>query len=277
MPKYDNSKLHAARQWETLVRPQAVPSARVPVVAVVLDLPAQSYMPAHEHGHGRLIHAVDGTIAVICANQSWLLPPHRALWLPPGTVHEMAMRSAARMRSLDFAPRLGALLPREPFAISVSPLLRALIHRAVDIGTGYGEDRHHLALLKAIPREILLSKRSNITIPFTSDRRLVKVCRSLLAGQDLKQPLDHWADSAGASRRTLERLFITETGMTFVQWRQQALMQLAIGKLVGGASISQVCLDLDIQSTSAFHRMFRQVFETTPARYLRELNAVEQQ
>jgi AraC-like DNA-binding protein len=97
----------------------------------------------------------------------------------------------------------------------------------------------------------------------------------VLAGRDLKMPLDHWADSAGASRRTLERLFVSETGLTFVQWRQHALMHLAIGRLVGGASISQVCLDLDILSTSAFHRMFRQVFETTPARYLKELNMVD--
>ncbi len=264
-----------AAQWQTLVTPQTVPSAQVPVIAVVLDLPVLSFMPAHVHDHGRLIHSVDGTIGVVCAGQSWLLPPHRALWLPPGTVHEMTTRSAARMRSLDFAPRLGKVLPQEPFAISVSPLLRALIHRAVDIGTGYGDDRHHLALLKAIPHEILLSQRSHLAIPFTSDRRLVKVCRSLLAGQDLKQPLDYWAHSAGASRRTLERLFASETGMSFVQWRQKALMHLAIGKLVAGTSISQVCLDLDIQSTSAFHRMFRQVFATTPARYLRELNALD--
>ena len=269
MPKHDIQR--AAAEWQTLVHPQAAPTAQVPVVAVVLDLPSLAYMPAHVHDHGRLIHSVDGTIGVVCASQSWLLPPHRALWLPPGTLHEMSTHSAARMRSLDFVPRLAALLPREPFAISVSPLLRALMHRAVDVGTGYGEDRHHLALLKAIPHEILLSKRSQIAIPFTADRRLVKVCRKLLAGQDLKRSLDYWADSAGASRRTLERLFTSETGMTFVQWRQHALMHLAIGKLVGGASISQVCLDLDVLSTSAFHRMFRQVFETTPARYLKEL------
>ena len=123
--------------------------------------------------------------------------------------------------------------------------------------------------------KILLSKRSQIAIPFTADRRLVKVCRSLLAGKDLKRPLDSWAASAGASRRTLERLFISETGMTFVQWRQHALMHLAIGRLVGGASISKVCLDLDILSASAFHRMFRQVFETTPARYLKELETID--
>ena len=46
------------------------------------------------------------------------------------------------MRSLDFVPPLAALLPREPFAISVSPLLRALIYRAVEIGDAYEDDRH---------------------------------------------------------------------------------------------------------------------------------------
>lgn len=273
MPKHDIQPI--AARWQVAVNPQTTPTAQVPVVAVVLDLPGLAYMPPHTHDHGRLIHSVDGTINVVCTGQSWLLPPHRALWLPPGTLHEMSTRSTARMRSLDFVPRLAASLPREPFSISVSPMLRALIHRAVEIGTAYHDDRHHLTLLKAIPREILLSQRSQIAIPFTADRRLVKVCRSLLVGRDLKMPLDYWADSAGASRRTLERLFVSETGMTFVEWRQHALMHLAIGRLVGGASISQICLDLDILSTSAFHRVFRRVFKTTPARYLKELKTID--
>ena len=272
-PKRDNQA--RAASWQTLVAPQAVPTARVPVIAVVLDLPALAFMPAHSHDHGRLIHSVDGTLGVVCAGRSWLLPPHRALWIPPGTAHEMTTRAVARMRSLDFGPRLGVELAREPFSIRVSELLRALIHRAVQVGTGYGGDRHHVALLKAIPREILLCKRSEIVLPFSSDRRLTTVCRSLLAGQNVKQSLDYWARSAGASRRTLERLFTNETGMSFVRWRQHALMQLAIGQLVNGAAIAQVCLDLDIQSTSAFHRMFRQVFDTTPTKYLRELLALD--
>jgi AraC-like DNA-binding protein len=266
-------KSDSAPYARVLVAPKQIPSARLPVAAVVLNLPGRSHMPAHAHRHARLIHAVEGTIDVICDGRHWTLPPHRALWVPSGIEHEMTTRGPARMRSLDFISSLTRKMPRAPFAINAGYLLKALIHRAVEAGTQPRGDTHQLALLRAIPREIELSQRSGIAIPFPADRRLVKICRNLLRGEGLKRPLDEWAAEAGGSGRTLERLFKAQTGLTFVQWRQHALMQMAVGELVSGASIAAVCDRLGIQSTSAFHKLFRRTFGTTPTQYLRDLEA----
>jgi AraC-like DNA-binding protein len=254
-----------------LVAPKQIPSSRLPVAAVVLNLPARSHMPEHAHRHARLIHSVEGTIEVICDARHWTLPPHRALWVPARVAHEMTTRAPARMRSLDFIASLSRTLPAAPFAINVGSLLKALIQRAVEAGLLTRGDAHQLTLLRAIPREIGLSKRSGIAIPFPADRRLVKICKRLLKGDGLKRPLDYWAGEAGGSGRTLERLFKAETGLTFVQWRQHAMMQMAVGELVGGASIAAVCDRLEIQSTSAFHKVFRRSFGMTPTQYLRDL------
>jgi AraC-like DNA-binding protein len=252
----------------SLVSPKTIPTTDLPVVAVVLDLPAFAHMAAHEHPHGRLIHSIEGTIDVLCDGKSWVLPPHRALWLPRDLSHEMSTRSPARMRSLDLAPVLARKLPRSPMAINVGPMLHALIHRAEELGVTYREDRHALALLRAIPQEVLRSPRERIELPFPADRRIARVCRALLDGDGLKRPLQAWADEVGASGRTLERLFVAETGMTFVGWRQAALMQIAVTRLAAGQSIRQVCDELGVQSTSAFHRAFRKNFGVPPGQYL---------
>ena len=48
--------------------------------------------------------------------------------------------------------------------------------------------------------------------------------------------LEDLAAVAGASSRTLARLFRAETGLSFRQWRQQARMTEAMGALTTGAS-----------------------------------------
>ena len=76
-----------------------------------------------------------------------------------------------------------------------------------------------------------------------------------------------WARLAGASGRTLARLFLRETGMTFGQWRQQARLLEASRRMAVGQSVLTVALDLGYESSSAFIVMFRRALGTTPGRY----------
>ena len=81
--------------------------------------------------------------------------------------------------------------------------------------------------------------------------------------------LADWARSAGASERTLARLFQRETGMTFGAWRQRLRLLLAIGRLAEGQAVTSVALDLGYESPSAFVAMFRRELGAPPTRYLR--------
>ncbi|WP_321906895.1 AraC family transcriptional regulator [Paraburkholderia tropica] len=225
-------------------------------------------MPSHDHPRGRLIHSIEGTIDVLCDGKIWVLPPYRALWIPSQIRHELSTRSPARMRSLDIGPPLVDRLPALPLAINVGAMLQALIYRAVELGAGYREDQHALALLSAIPEEVNRSPRERIALSFPTDRRIARICRSLLDAEGLKRSLQSWAEEVGASTRTLERLFTAETGLTFIEWRQAALMQIAVTKLASRKSIRDVCDELGVQSTSAFHRGFRKHFGMPPGEYL---------
>jgi AraC-like DNA-binding protein len=82
--------------------------------------------------------------------------------------------------------------------------------------------------------------------------------------------IEEWGARVGASNRTLSRLFQSETGMSFVRWRQQLHVGLALQRLASGESVTNIAIDLGYESTSAFIAMFRRMLGTTPARYFTE-------
>ena len=63
------------------------------------------------------------------------------------------------------------------------------------------------------------------------DKRLRTVCAALLHEPGRPETLEEWSDLAGASSRTLARLFASETGMRFVDWRHQARLADALVRL----------------------------------------------
>src|SRR5262249_57955716 len=87
--------------------------------------------------------------------------------------------------------------------------------------------------------------------------RLGALCRALLARPADRRTLGQWATTVNVSERTLARLFQEETGLSFAAWRQQARVLEAMGRLGGGAPVTQVALDVGYDSVSAFSAMFR--------------------
>ena len=73
---------------------------------------------------------------------------------------------------------------------------------------------------------------------------------------------------AGASLRTLQRIFPRETGLTIETWRQKARLLHAIGGLSSGATVTETAFDCGYQSVAAFIAAFSRQFGVTPGRYL---------
>ena len=108
---------------------------------------------------------------------------------------------------------------------------------------------------------------SSIHLPVPSDDRLTAITDGLLADPGDRRSLADWADDVGASVRTLTRLFATETGMTFSQWRQQARIRAALGPLANGASVGQVARQIGYSNPSAFVHAFHRITGQTPGAY----------
>lgn len=105
-----------------------------------------------------------------------------------------------------------------------------------------------------------------LQLKMPSDARATRVAKMLEAEPANDESLSAIAKRAGASARTLERLFRAETGVSFQQWRQRLRLIYALRLLAAGESVTNVALEVGYSSTSAFIAMFRRELHTTPAR-----------
>ena len=240
-----------------------------PIHAFAADYPAGHRIPSHHHRRAQLIHAERGLMTVQAAAGAWLVPPGLALWMPGGMTHEVHAVTAIDMRTLYVVPRAAPWLPSECRVVSVSPLLRELILRAVAIPPDYALDSPEGRLMQVTLDETRDLPETPLHLPIPKDRRLTGIADQLLRDPANNRDLGEWAKTAGASARTLARLFVAETGMTFGQWRQRRRLLAALTRLAAGEPVTAIALDLGYESPSAFTAMFRRTLGTSPTRYLR--------
>lgn len=221
----------------------------------------------HRHERAQLIYATAGTMRVSTGEGVWVVPPQRALWMPPGVRHSIVMSGDVTMRTLYLRDDAARGMPQACRVLPVSALLRELIIRATELPLRYDETGpagHVVALLLA---ELHGAGTLPLQLPMPRDKRLRLICETLLAGPGDPRTLEQWASSANASARTLARLFVAETGLTFGAWRQQARVLEAMGRLGSGAPVTEVALDLGYDSVSAFSAMFRRAAGASPRQY----------
>jgi AraC-like DNA-binding protein len=223
----------------------------------------------HAHTWGQLIYAVSGVITVWTEHGSWIVPPHWAVWAPAGAKHGLRFTGVASMRTLYVRPdvtnpsRLSAV-------VTVSPLLRELILRAVDIGMLDSRDRTHRAIVDLIVQECTAAPAPPLDLPMPRSDRLRKIADHLSDRPGDRISLAHLAKRFGVGVRTLERGFAAETGLSLGQWRRQARFMHALRQLGAGASVKRAALDAGYRTPSAFIAAFRASLNTTPGRYFSE-------
>jgi len=244
-----------------------------PIAGMPKDLKDGSYIAPHRHRRAQLVWATAGVMTVTAAQATWIVPPQRALWIPAGTVHSIRMSGAVAMRTLYVEPDLARALPKDCKIVLMSGLLRELVLEAVRVPLD--EDRNgrmgHIEAL--ILDEIGTLSAETLYLPMPRDRRLRVICEMLLREPGRQDTLEQWADRAGASSRTLARLFAGETGMRFVDWRRQARLAAALIRLAEGQDVASVGRSLGYASASAFTAMFRQSLGQSPRDYFGQLAA----
>jgi AraC-like DNA-binding protein len=209
---------------------------------------------------------VQGVTRVATRDASWIVPPDRALYLPGGTEHAVAMKGQVEMRTLYIQPGAAPGLPEEVVAMEVPVLLRALILALLDEPLLYDEAGRGGMLAGLILDEIARARPLALVIPMPRDPRLARLCEKLIAAPACGDTLDRLAEDTGASSRTLARLFASETGMSFTRWRQRVRFTNAMEALVQGQPVSVVAHDNGYASASAFTAAFRKALGVTPGR-----------
>jgi AraC-like DNA-binding protein len=224
----------------------------------------------HSHEQGQLFYPMDGAARVLTPLGSWMLPPMRAIWLPPGVNHEVHAIGEVNSYSVYLEPDAAPWLWPACRVVLVKPLMHELIMELAQQPPEYDPDSlgaHIAPLLLAVLRDAEATLQGGLPLP--GDRRLRAICSRLLASPATDDTLEDWSASVGASARTLARLFRQQTGLTFGQWRQQLRLVEAMSRLAVGDPVSKVARELGYQSSSSFIAMFRREIGETPQRLLR--------
>ncbi len=220
----------------------------------------------HQHPQGQLILALHGAVTCTAESGVWIVPPDCGLWVPGGVPHSNQVTSNARLTYLFVEPG-AALLPDECCTLSVSPMLREMIHRLADLSESDARDAHVDRLVRVMLDELALMPRERLELPVSTHPKIASIAEALLADPSDRRTLSQWAEHVAVSERTLKRLMVEETGLSFGRWRRQLHLVIALRELAGGATVQQVAGDLGYESTTAFIIMFRKALGTTPSRY----------
>lgn len=241
---------------------QAIPR---PVAAMAKTYPDGAEVETHAHPRDQLLYAVQGVMRARTAQEAWVVPPDRAVYIPAGTEHAVTMRGHVELRTLFIEPGAAAAAPTSAAVLEVSDLLRALVLGLLSEPVLYDEAGRGGLLAELALIEIGRARHLAFVIPMPRDRRLARLCEALLADPRRDETLEDWSALAGAAPRTLSRLFQQETGLSFTAWRQRVRFHNAMEALVRREPVALVALANGYRSSSAFAAAFRKALGVTPS------------
>jgi len=197
------------------------------------------------------------------------------VWIPPEVEHVVTVVEDADLRTLylyqdhkhcgpDYQ-----VTPDSPWrtcrVIEVSSLLRELVvHMPDSPGARLPTERErHLSEL--ILDELRRAQPVPIGVDMPQDKRLRALCEAVLDDPTRWSTLETCAQGTGASPRTVARLFRSELGTTFLQWRQQVLLAKALSMAARKVPMAVIATELGYASPSAFTAMVRRSVGAPPS------------
>lgn len=239
------------------------------VTTLAHDYPARHVVPLHFHDRDQLVYASRGVMTVRTRSGTWVVPPHRAVWIPAEIPHTITMSGLVAMRTLYLKPRLAKRLPRDCCVINVSSLLKELILEACAVRTLKKTVGWQAHLVAVILHQLEAVQTIPLQLPHLSDPRLVRIAEMLMRDARDSRTLVQLCKGTGAGKRSVERLFQREIGMTFGKWRQQLRLMQGVRLLAEGAKVTHAALESGYSTPSAFTSMFRKALGITPSSYFR--------
>lgn len=278
------------------------PSRERPVRVRARSMPADTHFEPHRHAWAQLAYCASGIVQVTAATPdevTYIVPPSRAVWVAPGALHAINVLEAAEFRTLYIHADATPAGWQGCRVIVVSPLLREMVHALDDMDphatrppegavsalgrpggktTGPAPSSAREALLSALLLdEITGADTQPLGVPLPhaqqGDKRLRALCEAVLRAPSERATLAEWAADTGASERTMARLFRDELGISYQQWRQQAILAHALPLLARGTPVSQVAAASGYASDSAFSAMFKAAMGQSPS-YFRSKNGL---
>jgi len=249
------------------------PSSQRPVRARARRMASSMEIQPHQHAWGQLVFSERGAVRVETqgpeADHAFIVPPGRAVWIPPGVQHAVTAIQQADLRTVYI--QAGALPWPVCRVMEATPLMRAVVWSLAQDDTPTpptGTDRaREQALMALLLDETQRTRPVHLGLPLPQEPRLRRLCQALLDEPGRHTDLAGWAAEVGASERTLHRLFRAELGTGFREWRAQLLLAHGLTLAARGKSMGAIAAELGYASASAFSAMVTRTVGMPPKRY----------
>ncbi len=235
-----------------------------PVIVIPQSYPDGFILDWHYHEFAQLVYACSGVMTVETAENHWVVPPQRAVWIPPDVNHKVTMDGQAEMRNMYVRANDYRSLPEKSCVLNVSPLLRELVLYLGSLQEEEGISGESERIFFVVIDQLKKADEVAFYIPTATDGRLKSICEALLTQPNDCRGLIEWAAEINISSRSLSRLFRKDIGLSFVEFRQQARLFKALKQLAKGIPVTTVAMNVGFSSLSAFNHLFKKNFGKPP-------------
>ncbi|WP_066268715.1 AraC family transcriptional regulator [Hydrogenophaga palleronii] len=244
-----------------------------PAVALRLDVTENdAEQPIHFHRKGQLVMAARGGVTCEVPRGMWMVPPRHAVWIPGGMPHSNRATENAEIYFLFVEPD-AASMPSNCCTLAISPMVSELVKYLAQQGLAFQSDGPTARLAAVLLEQLATAPVERLHVPMSGNPKLRRMARALGKDPADRTTLPQWADKLAVSERTLARLVLRETGLTFGRWRQQHQLVVAVRLLTEGAAVQDVAGALGYESVTAFITMFKKALGKPPAQYFAAVQA----
>ncbi|MGX9418939.1 AraC family transcriptional regulator [Vibrio sp. WJH972] len=227
--------------------------------------PEEAIAP-HRHPRRQLLWSSKGLLRVTTNNAVWVVPSSHAVWIPGNAFHQVTCQTQAQIRNLYFDPSCPIRhYDSEVVMLAMSPLMREIIVRMTREDLPDEPFMQRLGLVALDELESL--EPFFLHLPSGQDPRLLQVINQLILHPKESVTLDILSRESGASTRTIERLFKSETGYTFRQWRSRFRLMNSLEAINKGENTKTVAYELGYKSVSSFIAEFKKLYGAAPQEY----------
>ena len=230
--------------------------------------PTDASVGQHAHPTGQFAAALSGLVGLEIGRKRIAMPPGSCIWVPPGMLHEGFLGTGAVSLYCLINADWAKLLPTTPCRLQLRPLALELMRHFTDAPPCFQLKSHEGRLAEVLYEELLLAPKLPLVFaPMPSHAGLRRIAEALAETPSISVPASEWAASLGMSERTLGRLSLQETGLSFGAWRQRLVMLAAADLLLQGKTSEETAFRLGYGSGSAFSAAFRRLFGVTPGAF----------
>lgn len=229
--------------------------------------PEGNFVDRHRHNEGELLWSPTGVVTVGTESGLWVAPRNQAVWIPAGIFHEVWMWGQSHLHYAFVEGPSAA--PQQPCALNVSPALATALRNLGSHGQRTPFHSPDAGTILDAVQSLRLSPEQGqpLCIPMQPQGILGPIAAALRDDPTVARSLNDWASLVSMSPRSLSRLFLRDTGVTFGHWRRLMRLRRAVEQLTLGEGVTRVSAAVGYRSVSMFVATFRRTFGVTPGRF----------